>query len=122
MRVYKSLIATLIFAAACGGGETAAPGNTGNTGNTGASGSTSTAIDVNDNNFSPSSTTVPVNATISWTWMGGGIHNVTFATAGITPSGDKTNGGTFQKQFPNAGTFNYACSNHGGMNGSITVQ
>jgi plastocyanin len=54
--------------------------------------------------------------------MGASIHNVTFSTAGVSGSGDKTSGGSFQKAFPNAGVFNYQCTNHPGMTGKVTVQ
>jgi plastocyanin len=131
MTTNKALAAVLAtafaVAVACGGGDepTGNNGNTGNTGNTGATGatgSTSTAIDVNDGNFSPSSTTVPVGSTITWTWQGAGTHNVTFSGGGGA-SGDKTMDGTFQKQFPTAGTFTYQCTFHGpAMSGTVTVQ
>jgi plastocyanin len=83
--------------------------------------STSSAINVRDNNFQPSATTVPVGTTVTWTWVGLDIHNVTFGGGGPT-SGDQSTGDTYQRAFNAAGTFNYSCSRHAGMNGSVTVQ
>ena len=126
----RLIAALLLVAVACGGKDTTSPtNNTGNTGATGptgstgpSGGSTSSSISILDNSFDPSATTVPAGTTITWTWNGVGTHNVTFSTAGFSGSGDKTNGGTFQKQFPNAGTYNFQCTNHPAtMSGTITV-
>ena len=119
--------ALLIVAVACGGGkDSTSPTNSGCTsgctGGGGDGGSTSNAIAIADNSFTPSSTTVPVGTTVTWTWTGSGTHNVTFSSPSITGSATKTSG-TFTKQFNTAGTFNYQCSIHGvAMSGSITVQ
>jgi plastocyanin len=43
---------------------------------------------------------------------------VTFSGSG---SGDRADG-TYQRTFPDAGTFSYQCSNHAGMTGSVIVQ
>lgn len=127
MRVNRVLVAAsvLAFAISCGGsdeptGNNGNTGNTGATGATGATGSTTTSIDVDDNSYSPSSTTVPAGSTITWTWIGGNQHSVTFSS-GTNSAVQST--GTFQRTFPTAGTFNYQCSVHGAaMSGSIKVQ
>jgi len=128
MRASKGLVVALaLVTAACGGSEAAAPANNTNAGGGGGgggggtSGSTSNAISVTDNSFTPSATTVPAGTTITWTWNGSGIHNITFSTAGLTGANDRTTG-TFQKTFASAGAFNYSCTNHVGMTGTITVQ
>ena len=71
-----------------------------------------------DNNFNPSSTTVPPGTTVTWTWAGSSVHNVTFSD--VASANQAT--GSFQKAFPTAGTFNYNCTLHPGMNGTIRVQ
>jgi plastocyanin len=83
--------------------------------------STSNAINVRDNSFQPSATTVPVGTTVTWTWVGQDSHNVTFGGGGPT-SGDHTAGATYQRTFNSAGSFSYGCTRHAGMNGSVTVQ
>jgi len=76
---------------------------------------------VNDNNFSPTSVTIVPTGTVTWSWTGGGYgtpHNVTFTDA---DSGDMTSG-SYSRTFANAGTYNYRCTNHIGMTGSVVVQ
>jgi plastocyanin len=112
---------TFMFGAllvACGGGDSYRP-PTGNNPNPNPP-STSNSISVRDNNFSPSATTLAVGTTVTWTWNGADIHNVTFA--GGPTSGDQTTGATFQRTFNAAGVFTYSCTRHGGMNGTVTIQ
>ena len=61
-------------------------------------------------------------ATVTFSWAGGVTHNVTWGTtpASVSNSGDKSSG-TFQVTLNTAGTYNYHCTIHAGMNGSITV-
>lgn len=84
-------------------------------------GGRTSSIDIKDNFFSPSNDTVSVGATITWTWRGSNPHTVTF-DAGGTNSSQMTSG-TFQRQFPAAGSFTYHCLVHGtAMSGTIVVQ
>lgn len=78
-------------------------------------------VTVNNNNFNPSGVTIPVGGTVLWTWPASGSnpHNVTFATG--TSSSTQTSG-SFSRLFPSVGTFNYECTVHAGMNGTVTVQ
>jgi plastocyanin len=70
--------------------------------------------------FSPTSITVPVGSTVTWSWNSGGVtHDVTFPDG--SNSGPKSSG-SFQKTFPTAGTFTYMCSIHGPvMSGTVNV-
>jgi plastocyanin len=124
---------------ACGGGGGGSPtspppsGGTGGTGGTG--GSTSADITVQNNSFSPSSTTVPVGTTVTWTWnsctgdgYGGQMctdHSVVFDNGGRSNAPLQSEG-TFSSTFSTPGTYGYHCSVHGGvgtgMHGTITVQ
>lgn len=108
-------VATLaLLVAGCGGSD-----DGGSNGGTGPTGSTSNAIDVRDNSYSPSSTTVPAGTTVTWTWRGSASHDVTFTTE---HSAVKSTG-TYQRTFNSAGTFDYHCSIHGSaMSGRIVVQ
>lgn len=125
MRSMRAGVVTLaVILSACGGGTepkvNPSPGGGGG-GGSGGGASTSNAIDVNDNNFDPSATTVPNNTTVTWTFKGGASHNVSFANTSV---GNSTNlvSGTFSKTFTAIGTYNYTCTNHPGMNGSVIVQ
>lgn len=76
------------------------------------------------NVFNPASVTIAVNGTVTWTWAAGNLlpHNVTFAaTAGAPASITDLTTGSASRTFTVAGTFTYSCTNHIGMNGSVTV-
>ena len=88
-------------------------------------GPNATGVSVQDNSFNPSSNTVAVGQTVTWTWTGSTGHNVTWD--GGSPAASATqSSGTYQRNFAQAGTFNYHCSIHGGagsgMHGTVTVQ
>jgi plastocyanin len=73
--------------------------------------------------FSPSSVTITRNGTVTWNNTSGVLHNVTFAAATGAPSNiDNHSSGSNARSFGTAGTFNYSCTLHGGMNGSVVVQ
>lgn len=82
-----------------------------------------TTINVANNSFTPNAITVPLNTTVTWAWQGTtSAHNVTFAATPGAPTDipDRTSGSA-SKTFNNAGTFNFQCTNHPGMTGSVTV-
>src|SRR5678816_3020389 len=123
MNVIRNLmIATLVAAAACGGGGASnsvtnptggnpSGGNpTGGTDNPQAT----NAVAVGDNISTPSSIVVAVGTTVTWTWSPNvTTHNVVFADG--TKSPDQATG-TFSRTFSAAGTFDYSCTLHSGMN------
>jgi plastocyanin len=69
--------------------------------------------------FSPSSVTIKVGGTVTWT-NNDGSHNVT-ASGGAFKSPTFATG-TFKFTFTKAGTYPYSCTLHGGMNGTVIVQ
>jgi plastocyanin len=74
--------------------------------------------------FSPAAVTIRTGGTVTWQFTGSTRHNVTFngnaPTGGNIPDTDA--GGSAQRTFATAGTYNYTCTRHSGMNGSVTVQ
>jgi plastocyanin len=117
---YSFVLTALTLLAACGSGgygSPTAPGGT--TGSTAAPPATTNAIKVVDNAFSPAATTVVAGTTVTWTWTGANMHNVTF------DDGQKSttqNTGTYQRTFNSAGTYSYHCTIHGtAMSGVVTV-
>ena len=129
MKVLRNLtIATLVAAAACGGGGASnsvtnpTGGNpTGGNPTGGTDTPTSTnAVGVADNLFTPANILVSVGTTVTWTWGSNvSTHNVVFSDG--TKSSDQASG-TFSRTFSTAGTFNYSCTLHSGMAGSVKVQ
>lgn len=69
--------------------------------------------------FDPASVTIARNGTV--TWQFNLEHNVTWSGSGTPANIPNTSTGTVSRTFPNAGTFNYGCTLHPGMNGSVTV-
>lgn len=87
---------------------------------TGNEGAAANAIDVRDNSFSPSSTTVVPGTTVTWTWRGSQDHDVAFDDG---THSDRQRAGTYARTFPTAGTFAYHCNVHGAsMSGSVVVR
>lgn len=77
--------------------------------------------------FSPSSVSIQVGDTVTWTWKASG-HSVTSgvpgASSGLFDSGISNAGKIFSHTFTDPGTFAYYCKPHGGCCGmvaSVTV-
>jgi plastocyanin len=71
--------------------------------------------------FTPATITVSSGTTIRWTNKDQAIHTVT-SDAGIFDSGSLGNGGTFNWQFNDVGTFTYHCKFHSMMTGTVVVK
>jgi plastocyanin len=76
-----------------------------------------------DNFFAPSSITIQVGGTVTWSNDGQVTHTVT-ANSGSFDSGDLNPGQSFSHTFTQSGTFPYYCQPHRfvGMKGTVTVQ
>lgn len=77
------------------------------------------SVTVRDNSFNPSSVRLAAGGTVTWTFSGALGHNVTFSSGS---SSSTQSSGTFQRAFPAAGSFNYRCTIHAGMSGTVTVE
>ena len=71
--------------------------------------------------FEPKTVTIAPGGSVTWTFQM--LHNVTFSGAGPTGGNipDQSTGSA-SRTFPTAGTYNYSCTIHGGMTGTVTVQ
>jgi len=74
-------------------------------------------ISVMDNNFEPVAAEVTAGDTVTWTWEGEADHNV----VGDAFESDVQREGTFEQRFDQPGTYDYRCTLHGGMTGTIVV-
>ena len=119
----RSVGATLVAATllACGGGG-GGGGITNPPGGGGGGGGGANTIILGGSSFSPASLTIQAGGTVTWNNTSGILHNVTFTTNGSPANIPDHTNGTNSRTFAGAGTFNYNCTNHGGMNGSVTVQ
>ena len=78
------------------------------------------AVSVGDNFFNPTSQRVAVGGTVTWTWTQNNLHDVTFTSGG---NSERKTAGTFDRDFPDAGSFDYLCTVHGAsMSGTIVVE
>jgi plastocyanin len=73
------------------------------------------------NTFVPGSVNIARGGTVTWSFAT--VHNVTFANATGAPAniGD-TGSGSVSRTFGTAGEFEYVCTLHSGMAGTVTVQ
>jgi plastocyanin len=107
----------LVLAAGCGDGATG-PGD--------GDPVATTSVSVRDNFFQPANIVVPPGATVTWTWQGSLVHNVTWVGSSLPDSPDQV-AGTFEATMPSAaGTHAYYCTFHGtptsGMRGTVRVE
>ena len=79
------------------------------------------AIEIRNFAFGPKDMTVPVGTTVTWTNMDTVAHTAT-SDDGVFNSGNLNPGQGFSYQFEKAGTFDYSCSYHPGMKGTVIVQ
>jgi plastocyanin len=80
----------------------------------------SVTVVVTDNAYGPRTIRVGAGGTVTWTWRGEALHDVTGAF-GASPL---QRSGTFSVTFSSPGTFAYACSVHleVGMRGTVIVE
>jgi plastocyanin len=71
--------------------------------------------------FTPSTLTIHVGDTVTWTNTPGGFHNVAANDGSFRNGSASSSAWTFSHTFTSAGTVGYHCEIHSGMTGSITV-
>jgi plastocyanin len=72
--------------------------------------------------FNPASVTVKAGDKVTWTNKDSVGHDVTGDNFKSGDSGGMQNGDTFSQTFDKKGTFDYVCTVHPGMKGSVTVK
>jgi plastocyanin len=78
-------------------------------------------IAMRDNQFDPTSRTVARGTTVRWVNQGSTAHNTRAAT-NAWQSDNLPPGEDFEVTLQNPGTYDYTCTLHQGMNGTIVVQ
>jgi plastocyanin len=79
-------------------------------------------VTVSNNSFTPSNAPVKQNESVTWVWAPASVpHNITWSTAGSPANEPDRSTGQVSRTFSTVGVFSYTCTNHGGMNGSVTV-
>lgn len=122
-------VATALLFAACGNGPPPGSGGGGNGGGGGGDVGSKTngaaaATKVNQTDglkFAPTSVTVKTGDVVEWDNGSSVAHNVTFDAYQSITSDTMNNGDTYQVKFTKAGTYQFHCTFHPGMDGSVTV-
>jgi plastocyanin len=133
-----ALVALAVVAAGCGGGDDD-DGDSGNGGGNapaaeepaaptaedggGGSGGTGpgTQVSMKDIKFNPGSVTIKAGGKVTWTNDDSVGHDVTADDFESGSPGGVDGGSTFSHTFKKAGTYNYVCSVHPGMKGTVKV-
>lgn len=76
-------------------------------------------VRVVDNAFEPKTTEIAVGDTVTWTFEGNSAHNVTHDDDEF--ESELMKDGTFEHTFDEAGEFDYVCTVHPGMEGTVEV-
>jgi plastocyanin len=116
------LIAVPLFALLCifSGCSKSNDYNTNPTGGNGNGNPGTNEIWIQGSEFNPSTKTVAVNTTLTWTNKDSYAHTVT-SDSTMFDSGNLAGNGTFSYTFTQKGTFNYHCKIHSMMKGTVIV-
>jgi plastocyanin len=114
------LVAIMSISNSCSKSSMANMTGTGGTGNTPGTTPGANAVFLQGMAFNPSTITVAAGTTITWTNKDAVTHNVTSNPA-LFSSGSMGNGATYNFTFANKGTFNYSCTIHPSMTGTVIV-
>jgi plastocyanin len=79
------------------------------------------AVDINNFAFGPTTLTVPVGTTVTWTNRDEEPHTVVSSDGSTFHSPGMGTGGTYSFKFDKPGTFDYVCSIHPCMHGTVVV-
>jgi plastocyanin len=85
-----------------------------------------TSVEVPGKRFVPAEVTATVGDTVTWRFGDGG-HNAFGTSGGLAfdsrpGSGTNPAGSTWSQRFDRPGTFEYVCTEHGGMEGRVVVR
>jgi plastocyanin len=72
--------------------------------------------------FQPAEVTVSAGDTVTWTNNDSVAHDVTADSFSSGDAGGMSPGDTFEQTFDEAGTFDYVCTVHPGMEGTVVVE
>jgi plastocyanin len=114
------LIAVMTISISCSKSSMANMTGTGGTGGNPGTVQGANEVFIQGMAFSPSTLTVTAGTVVTWTNKDAVTHNVTSNPA-LFSSGGMGNGATYRFTFANTGTFNYSCTIHPSMTGTVIV-
>jgi len=117
LRIVLLLLVLALSVGACGSNDDNSSGS--NTTAASSSGGTSGSVTLKDLKFNPDEVSVATGGTVTWKWGENVLHNIT-AKDGSFKSDNKSDG-TFTHTFDKAGSYDFECTLHTGMTGTVTV-
>ena len=115
LRVAPIVLVLGLLLAACGGDDGGSASNDTTTPKPpGAKGAT---VELKDLKFTPDKVAIKTGETVTWEWRENVLHNI----AGDGFKSDNLSDGTFDHTFKKAGSYDYQCTLHSGMNGTVDV-
>jgi len=124
-------VAVALLFAACGNGPPPGSGSSGSGSGGGGGGDVGSKVtgqsaatklkETDELKFSPNSAAVKVGDVVEWDNSGSVAHNVTFDDFSAITSDTMNSGDSYQVKFTKAGTYQFHCTFHPGMEGTVTV-
>lgn len=74
---------------------------------------------IDDGRFLPETVEVASGEAVAWVWEDGTVHDVAFDDG---PASPKQSSGTWQRAFDRPGSFDYVCTLHPNMRGTVIVR
>jgi plastocyanin len=120
MRRLSSILLVAVLALAVGacGDDSKDGGSASNTTEASSGGAPAATVSIKDLKFNPDEVSVSAGDTVEWKWDENVLHNV----SGDGFKSDNESGGTFEHTFSKAGTYDYQCTLHSGMKGTVEVK
>jgi plastocyanin len=103
----------LVVLVGCGGGDAASPTTTGGNAAVG-------QIEMANFAFTPATITIPVGTSVTWTNTDS-VQHTTTSVDDLWKSGNLAKDASFSFTFDTPGTYEFMCSIHNSMKGTITV-
>lgn len=116
LRIAPIALALGLFLAACGSGDDGSTASNDTT-TPKAAGAEGPKVELKDLKFTPEKVTAKTGETVTWVWKENVLHNV----HGDGFKSDNLSDGTFEHTFDKAGSYDYECTLHSGMTGTVEV-
>jgi plastocyanin len=115
LRIAPVAVAIGLLLAACGGGDDG--GSAADTTRPNPPGAKGATVELKDLKFNPQQVTIKIGETVTWVWKENVLHNI----KGDGFKSDNLSDGTFEHTFTKAGSYDYECTLHSGMTGTVEV-
>jgi plastocyanin len=115
LRIAPLVLVLGLLLVACGGGDDG--GTSSDTTEPKPPGAKGASVELKDLKFNPDKVTIKKGDAVTWVWKENVLHNI----SGDGFKSDNRSDGTFEHTFGKSGSFDYQCTLHSGMKGTIEV-